>query len=319
MSALPADTPSRRTSVHWQTRVAMTRPGFLSITLVGCVLGISIAAVGGHGPQWGSALASVVLALMMHAAANVFNDFHDAQSGADEVNTQGIYPFTGGARLIQTGVVSLQDTRQLAQLLLLLAVPAGLILSLYAGGGLLVMGLLGSLLLWGYSAPPLSLMSRGLGELTVAWVWGLVVIGSDYVQRGSFHAIPAALALSYGLLVGNILLINGFPDAKADAQVNKRTLVVRIGPFWAACVYLVFAVLAHGSLVVGVWAFIHPSGALLGLASLPFSLMAAFFLFQHAHEPSRLKPAIVLTILAVLVHGLAMALGLILMTLGYTV
>lgn len=282
MSALPADTPSRRTSVHWQTRVAMTRPGFLSITLVGCVLGISIAAVGGHGPQWGSALASVVLALMMHAAANVFNDFHDAQSGADEVNTQGIYPFTGGARLIQTGVVSLQDTRQLAQLLLLLAVPAGLILSLYAGGGLLV-------------------------------------IGSDYVQRGSFHAIPAALALSYGLLVGNILLINGFPDAKADAQVNKRTLVVRIGPFWAACVYLVFAVLAHGSLVVGVWAFIHPSGALLGLASLPFSLLAAFFLFQHAHEPSRLKPAIVLTILAVLVHGLAMALGLILMTLGYTV
>ena len=41
----------------------------------------------------------------------------------------------------------------------------------------------GLLLAWAYSAPPLRLMSRGLGELTVALVWFLVVIGADLVQR----------------------------------------------------------------------------------------------------------------------------------------
>ena len=108
------------TSLPWLTLVQMTRPGFLVITAVACVLGTAVAAACGHGPNVWTALATLLLAVLMHAAANVLNDYHDALNGADEANTQGLFPFTGGARLIQNGHVSLQDTHTLATALFIL-------------------------------------------------------------------------------------------------------------------------------------------------------------------------------------------------------
>jgi 1,4-dihydroxy-2-naphthoate polyprenyltransferase len=289
----------------------MTRPGFLVITAVACVLGVAVAAACGHGPNAWTALATVMLAVLMHAAANVINDYHDALNGADDANTQGLFPFTGGARLIQNRQVSIEDTHNLAKALLLVLIPCGLLLAVQTGGGLIFLGLVGLLLGWGYSAPPLALMKRGLGELTVALTWGLVVIGADYVQRRQFFVIPAAVAVSYALLVGNILVINGFPDAQADAQVGKRTLVVRMGTRGAAWVYFLFAMLAHAWLIAGVWLFIHPEPALWGLVSMPLSLWAFVLLYKNADQPARLAPAIVLTIAGAVLHGLAMSAGLV--------
>jgi len=298
------------TALPWHTLVQMTRPGFLVITAVACVLGTAVAAACGHGPNVWTALATLVLAVMMHAAANVLNDYHDALNGADEANTQGLFPFTGGARLIQNGQVTTQDTHNLAKALIVFLIPCGLLLTVKTGGGLMMLGMAGLLLGWAYSAPPLALMKRGWGEATVALTWGLVVVGADYVQRKHFFVIPAAVAVSFALLVGNILVINGFPDAVADAQVGKRTLVVRLGARWAAWAYLVFALLAYAWLVVGVWLFIHPEPALWGLASVPLSLWAFLLLHKHADQPARLTSAIVLTIVAAVVHGLAMSAGL---------
>jgi 1,4-dihydroxy-2-naphthoate octaprenyltransferase len=298
------------TALPWHTLVQMTRPGFLVITAVACVLGTAVAAACGHGPNVWTALATLVLAVMMHAAANVLNDYHDALNGADEANTQGLFPFTGGARLIQNGQVTTQDTHNLAKALIVFLIPCGLLLTVKTGGGLMMLGLAGLLLGWAYSAPPLALMKRGWGEATVALTWGLVVVGADYVQRKHFFVIPAAVAVSFALLVGNILVINGFPDAVADAQVGKRTLVVRLGARWAAWAYLAFALLAYAWLVVGVWLFIHPEPALWGLASVPLSLWAFLLLHKHADQPARLTSAIVLTIVAAVVHGLAMSAGL---------
>jgi 1,4-dihydroxy-2-naphthoate octaprenyltransferase len=156
----------------------------------------------------------------------------------------------------------------------------------------------------------LALMSRGLGEAAVALAWWLVVLGADYTQRGHFSVITAATAVSLALLLANILLINGFPDAEPDARVGKRTLVVRLGPIPAAGFYLGLALLAHGWLATSVWLLITPRAAMWGLVSLPLSLAAAGLLWRHAAAPQRLRPAIALTIAAASLHGLAMAAGL---------
>ncbi len=297
--------------MSWRTLVQMTRPGFLVITAVACVLGASVAVACGHDPNAWTALAALLLAVLMHAAANVINDYHDALNGADAANTQGLFPFTGGARLIQNGHVTTQDTHNLAKALMIFLIPCGLLLAVKTGGGLVVLGLAGLLLGWAYSAPPLALMTRGLGEASVAIAWGLVVVGADYVQRKHFFVIPVAVAVSFALLVGNILVINGFPDALADAHVGKRTLVVRLGARRAAWLYLAVALLAHAWLLAGVWWFIHPEPALWGLVSLPLSLVAFVLLLKHAEQPTRLVPAIVLTIAAAVLHGLAMSAGLV--------
>lgn len=292
------------------TLVRMTRPGFLTITVVACLLGITSADACGHPPHPWTVLATLVLAVLAHAAGNVINDVHDAQSGADAGNTSGIFPFTGGTRLIQLGMVSVRQTRDLARALMLLVVPGGLALALWSTPALLWIGALGLLLAWAYSAPPLQLMSRGMGELTVAAVWSLVVIGADAVQRGSVFIIPVFTSISYGLLIANILLINGVPDANSDASVGKATLAVRLGARGAAWLYALLALLAHGWLAWGVWQFIQPERALWGLASAPLSAAAAVLLWQRASTPEQLRPAIVLTIAAACVHGMAMAAGL---------
>mgnify|MGYP000164381128 CR=1 FL=1 len=313
---MPNDSPGvqplspRPPRPDWRLLLRMTRPGFLTVTAAGCLLGLASAAATGRGLDIPKALPTVVLALLAHAGGNVLNDYFDARNGADAANTSGLFPFSGGSRLIQNGVVSMADTGRWAAALLILLIPPGLLLALHSGGGLVAIGVAGLLLAWAYSAPPLALMSRGLGELAVAGAWWLVVVGADYVQRGQFFVVPAVIAVSYALLVANILLINGFPDAEADGRVGKATLVVRLSPRRAAWLYGGIALLAHGWLALTAWRLI-PQAALWGLLSLPLSLTAGWLLVRHADEPRRLRPAIVLSIAAAVVHGLAVAGGLV--------
>ena len=288
----------------------MVRPGFLTVTLVACLLGQGSALAAGAGWHGATALATILLAALVHASGNVFNDYHDGLSGADAANQQGLYPFTGGTRLIQTGQVSLQQTARLAWLLLLIGLVAGLALAWRVGPGLLLLGAAGLFSVWAYSAPPLRLMTRALGELCVAIVWTLVVVGADYVQRGHYAAQPLLLALGYAALVANLLLVNGIPDAASDAQTGKATLVVRLGAQAAARLYVAVALLAHGWLLLLLWWQCVPVAASWGLLSLPVSLLAAFFVWRRAGQPERLCPAIVLSIGAAVMHGLAMAMGL---------
>ena len=294
-----------------KTLLLMTRPGFLVATLVACLLGIAVASAVGQTIEPLTAAVTILLALIAHAGANVLNDYHDAINGADEINTTRIFPFTGGARFIQEGVVSIDLTRRYALLLLVALMPAGLWLSAVTSPVLIVIGIAGLGIGWTYSAPPLQLMSRGLGELAIALAWSLVVIGAACVQTRALEPLAAQASVGFALLLANILMINGFPDAASDAQAGKRTLVVRLGPDKAALCYLLLAMLAHLWLVVLVGQSVLQPSCLAGLLSLPLSLSAGRRLWLQRREPSSLRTAIVLTIAAAVVHGLALSVALI--------
>ena len=119
----------------------MSRPGFLVITAVGCLIGVASAASAGGGVSGPRAWVTLVLALLAHAAANMLNDHADALNGADAANTQGLFPFTGGSRLVQSGAVQASAMRTLAQVLLALVAAGGLWLALYSGPALVLVGL----------------------------------------------------------------------------------------------------------------------------------------------------------------------------------
>lgn len=278
------------------------RPGFLLVTLGAALVGVALTQACGCGWDGPAALATVVLALLTHAAVNLYNDYGDAVGGSDAVNTGRLTPFSGGSRVIQDGVFTAAQMREAALRLGIVVVGGGLMLSARAGPGLLAIGLAGLLLGWAYSSPRVALMSRGLGELAVGLGWWLVVVGADYVQRHAFSALAAVAGVSPALLVTAILWAAEFPDAQADAAVGKRTLVVRWGPRVAALGHAGLVLAAHLWLAAWWWVDWLPFTAWWALGSAPLSLASAVLLWARAREPGRLKPAIALAIGAAVLH-----------------
>ncbi len=292
--------------------VLATRPPFLGVTLAACLLGIATAVADGQFRSALAAIATTIFALVAHAGVNVLNDYYDALNGTDANNTRRIFPYTGGSRFIQNGVLTVTETGWFGAALMLAVIPAGLWLAANSGAGLVWIGVAGLAVGWTYSAPPLQLNSRGLGEPCVALGFMLVVIGADYVQRGTLGTLPLVTGLPYALLVTNILFINQFPDRDADAAAGKRHWVVRLPPARSRWGYAGIALLAYGWLVGAVITGSVPAPLLAAALPAPLSAFAARELLRHAEEPSRLAPAIRATIAAAMIHGLAGALALLL-------
>lgn len=308
----PEPAPERLTNPLKRYFLA-TRPPFLLASLVPCLVGLASAAAGGAALKPLLAVLTVLGALLFHAAANVLNDYYDALNGTDDLNTERLYPFTGGSRFIQNGVLSRAETARFGFMLLLSGIAVGLVLLQQSGPGLLFIGLSGTVIAWAYSAPPLSLNSRGLGELCIAVAFGLLIItGTDYVQRGAFSLSPLLLALPYGLLTSNLLYLNQFPDRHADERAGKHHWVVRLGPQRARWGYLLLLLLANLWLVGLAASGLFTPWVLLALLAAPAGGVAAVLLLRHATEPARLVPAIRLTILTLTAHGVLLALGLLL-------
>jgi len=285
-----------------------TRPAFLLATIAACLLGLASARLGGVILNDVYAIVAVALALLVHAAVNVLNDYFDALSGTDALNTARVYPFTGGSRFIQNGLFTPQQTAQFGYGLLFLAMLGGLWLVAEAGAGLLLIGGVGVFLGWAYSAPPLSLNSRGLGELCVLMGFLGLVIGADFVQHGSFSWQPVFVGFSYALLVTNLLFINQFPDYKADDLAGKRHWVVRLSPATAARIYPILVLFAFAWSVVMVYLQKLPAITLLAALPLLLALRAARLLQHHYAEPAKLRPAIQLTLLTMLSHAFLLTL-----------
>ena len=95
---------------------------------------------------------------------------------------------------------------------------------------ILLLGLTGLLGGFFYTAPPVKLGYRSLGETAIAFLFGILpVSGAYYLQTGQFDSIILLPASIVGILIFLVILINEFPDRDADSAVNKRTLVVSFG------------------------------------------------------------------------------------------
>lgn len=309
---MPALEPTLATLPNPALRYLLaTRPAFLAVTLFACLIGLATAFSSGIDVHPATALATIVFALMAHAGINVLNDYYDALNGTDAINTERIFPFTGGSRFIQNGVLSIRETAAFGALLIALVIAAGIWLTTISAPDLLWIGVAGLVIGWAYSAPPLKLNSRGLGEACVWTGFALIAVGTDFVQRGSFSALPLIAVTSYALLVTCVLFINQFPDRKADEAAGKHHWVVRLGASRARWCYLLIDCAAYFWLIGTVIAGALPWPALIALLPALLSFRAAQDLLRYAESPTKLAPAIQLTIGAAALHGILLAASLV--------
>jgi len=288
------------------------RPLFLPASAIPVFLGVALAFF--HTGEWDGLLCLLTLAgvACIHAGANTANDYFDHLSGNDAANHDYVRPFTGGSRMIQNGILAPREVLLLSAGCFGIGAGIGVYLLMKTGLGVLVLGLTGIAGGFFYSAPPLRLASRGLGEPVVALLFGIwPTLGAYYVQTGRLACDALILSLPLAVLIMLVLFINQFQDAQADAASGKRTWVVRLGRRRSARLYLVFLGLWPMPILYSLWSGRVPD--LMALALLPG--LAVFWLaprvLRHYDRPQTLAPANALTIALYLSVGLVMAMVLI--------
>lgn len=292
--------------------ILATRPAFLTIAAVGCLIGFALSYFQTmHIELWACCLA-MTIAVIGQASANVINDFYDSRNGSDALNDERISPFTGGSRLIQDAVLTENQVRMVGLTTIMLTVIAGVMLLQWLNAWHLIwVGCAGLFIGWAYSAAPFRLMSRGLwGELAIIAAWTLIVAGSASLQTHGFSTTAILVGIAYGLQVANILYANQIPDIRADQSVGKRTLAVNTPThqlwIWTA----VFAAISWVIIMGLIGAGALPITALLSLFSLPFSLAALRGLMKAPLPRPDMAACIRKTILAAHLFGLGLAIGL---------
>jgi len=290
-------------SFFWLTLRA-TRLPFLSATFVPVLLGILIAAAEGAF-DLAAAVLTVIGAAAVHLGLNVANDVFDTLSGADEANVNPT-KFSGGSRVIQYGLVSLRRMSLLSAAFYAVGLLLGLVLLATRGSlALLVIGVLGVAISVFYTAPPLRLVYRGLGEIAVALGFGpLMLLGAYVVQtRGEISASAVVASLPVAIFVALILYVNEIPDRRADAGAGKRTLPTRLAPDAVLGLYAVAAALAFVSVAAGVLLGLLPLPALLVLLGIPLAMRVHAGVRRAYDRPYELMPAMALNIQLHLVVG----------------
>lgn len=238
--------------------------------------------------------------LMVHFA----NDYFDR--GSDVLATRT--PWSGGSGVLPAGElppwVALFAARVCAAVGLIATLRAALTGDVtVAFVALAIAGLA-----WTYSAPPVRLLARGLGELDTIAVVALLVPLAGYAAFAHALGAHALLATLPGVCAMFAMMISvEIPDVKSDTAAGKRNLVVRWGVAYAAIAARTFATSAVLLLLlVGNAAFGAPAPAF--LAVVPPAIVAGAFAVPHYVAHLRFAS---LPFLGVALYGLTACAGIV--------
>lgn len=218
--------------------IKLGRPIFLGGGFILYGLGAAIAAAAGHAIDLERYLLGQAAVTAFQLMTHYANDYFDYD--ADVANATPT-AWSGGSRVLPDGLLPRRVALAAAAVLAGIGIATSAALDA-AGAGPWTGPTLALVLVlaWTYSAPPLRLCARGLGELDTAIVVTVLVpwLGF-YLQAPSLEGV-AGLVLTVvplALLQFAMLLAIEFPDAAGDAQTGKVTLVVRLGARGAARLY----------------------------------------------------------------------------------
>ncbi len=283
------------------------RAPFFTASVIPVILGTAIAWEQAGRIAWPLFILTLIGGMLLHAGANVANDYFDHLSGTDNVNVEYVRPFTGGSRMIQNGIMTPREVLAESLVLYALAGGIGLYLTWVCGPMILVLGAIGAFSGFFYCAPPFKLVHRGIGEFFIGLNFGvLMTLGAYYVQAGKIAIEPLAASIPVALLIIAVLYINEFQDEAADRAVGKNHLVVRLGKKNAAIGYAIVMLAAYISIAAAVIAGWLIPWALLGLTALPPATIAIVIAGRNYDDSKALAPANALTVVSHLVTGLAL-------------
>ncbi|MGD8546262.1 MAG: prenyltransferase, partial [Candidatus Bathyarchaeota archaeon] len=146
----------------------------------------------------------------------------------------------GGSQILQQGLLSRHVALWASIISVVAALGTGFILQFRYNTGqyTILFGVLGILGGFFYSTGPVRWVSRGWGEIWIAFCYGwLPVAVGYYLQTGTILTMIHWISIPIGLTIFNVILINEFPDYQADLETNKTNLLVRLSRERASLLY----------------------------------------------------------------------------------
>ena len=225
----------------------MTRPFFLLGGVLQNFLGVAAALAGGTPFHLAYFLLGQGAVTSVQLMVHYINEYYDQD--VDQAATDRTW-FSGGSGVLAAGSLQPSAALRAAQACLGMALLILIvILALDRSLGLAALLVIALLVGWFYSAPPLRLVSRGLGEIAGSLIMALFVPLTGFLLQTGGSTIPLALlwlCLPLVLVHVSTMLAIEFPDCAADAAFGKRTLTVRLGLQRAAWLYIGLLGLAFG-------------------------------------------------------------------------
>ncbi len=123
-----------------------------------------------------------------------------------------------------------------------------------APGEFFIVALVANLLGWIYSAPPLRLNSRGLGEITIAFVTGFIIPSAGYiVVKGRLDPLLLFLSVPFTMYGLVLSLSLEAPDIETDRKGGKNNIAVRKGKRFIFSIIFTLSFLATSTFLIYDW------------------------------------------------------------------
>ncbi len=245
----------------------LTRAGVLPMTLVSAALAGLIAVYRDADVAWGWFALAAIGIVLAHMSNNLMNDLFDHQVGTDrEDYPRNLY----SPHPVLSGVVTRGQLKRYVLIVNVLCLAIMIILTAAQGWPITAFALGGFVLSAAYTAPPLRLKKRGLGEPTVLVVWGPLMVGGCYfAATGEIPGAVLLASLPYALLCTTVLMGKHIDKIPWDEPDGTNTLPVILGESRARAVTKGMFVVFYLGVIALVATQVMPVGALLVLASLP--------------------------------------------------
>lgn len=297
----------------------MIRAPFLSSIIAPIVTGSLLAASINGRLEWVEFILVLITGLGLHIATNVYNDIYDTLQGTDKVNVHR-NEFSGGSGVLLDNPALMNKMYRLARsgLIIALLSTAGLTFFIERELWIVLWGLylLSAFFSKYYTAAPVKLAYRGLGEFSVWFAFGPMAIAIASISQNLFPSAEIMWLMPVsGFSTLSILLVGQLIDLDADKKGGKHGVASRLGTLPTAVIY-VFVQLAIVALVtVMALSFAGPSIWLL-LAIIPYILFfprSLTMILKHHGDPAELKKVAKMTVQIHLLFSLLLIIGFIIL------
>lgn len=189
----------------------------------------------GHDVNWCLGIMALVNIIFVHAAGNVWSDYHDYRKGVDADDTYGV-------RILVDKQFTPHEVFMLSVCLQVLAVAMGLLMVWLTGITLLWFGLAGIALSLLY--PPLKYMA--LGDVVIMACYALLpMLGTTFICTGNIVPEVLWLAVPVGSITVAILHANNTRDIETDGRAKIHTFAMLTGRRFAIGMYVFELVLPY--------------------------------------------------------------------------